>query len=163
VKILKKKPATLKPIGDVRESIIKKIKGSKIKEVVVKEIERLEEKYHAVNYLREDLIKNTKSAEELWELAQDETSPQKKIIYYRAIANGYPDHKFAPQALFMTAFTYSEELSDFPFARRALEELFKKYPDSEIIESAKWLKENMGKKAFKLDSADDIKKEINKK
>ncbi|MCD6380165.1 peptidyl-prolyl cis-trans isomerase [bacterium] len=162
VKILEKKQAKLKPIEDVRESIIKSIKSSKIKEVVVEDIERLEKKYHAVNYLRENLIKNTKSAEELWELAQDETSPEKKIIYYRAIAHGYPDHKFAPQALFMTAFTYSEELGDFSFARRALEELFKKYPDSEIIESAKWLEENMGKKTFKLDSADDIKKEMNK-
>ena len=72
VKVLEKVPATLKPIADVREEIIQKIKGSRIQDVVIKEIDRLEKKYNAVNYLREELVKNTKSANELWELAQNE-------------------------------------------------------------------------------------------
>ncbi|MDZ7859627.1 MAG: peptidyl-prolyl cis-trans isomerase [Candidatus Krumholzibacteriota bacterium] len=159
VKVLEKRPATIKPLSEVREDIIRKIKNRKIKEVIENEIKRLQKKYNAVNYLRQELIKNTRSAKELWELAQEEESPNKKIIYYRAISNGYPDHKFAPQSLFMIAFTYSEELSDYVFARRALNELFEKYPDSEIIESAKWLKENMGKNSLKLDSTGSIKKE----
>ena len=162
VKVLEKKPAVVKPVEDVREIISNKIKSSKLGEVIEEELYRLERKYKTANYIREELIKNTKSAKELWELAQDENSPENKILFYTAIFEGYPDHKFAPQAMFMTAFTYSEEMSDFVFARRYLSKLFDKYPDSEIIESAKWLEKNMGKKTLNLDSMGDIDEEIKK-
>jgi len=162
VRVLEKKPAVVKPVEDVREVIIQNIKSSKLGEVIEKELYRLERKYKTANYIRQELIKSTKSAKELWELAQDETSSENKILYYTAIFEGYPDHKFASQALFMTAFTYSEEMGDLVFARKYLAKLFEKYPDSEIIESAKWLEKNMGKKTLNLDSRGSIDEEMKK-
>ena len=42
-------------------------------------------------------------------------------------------------------------------ARRTFDELIKKYPDTEVAESAKWMIENLNKAHPKFESVDDMK------
>ncbi len=162
VKVKEKEPSIIKALPEVREEIEKKLKEEKFEAAVAEEIERLREKYNPKNYIREEILKNTRTPDELWELAREETSPKNKIIYYRAIANSYPDDKLAAQALFMIGFTYAEEIGDLSFARRAFQELLEKYPEEEVSESARWMMDNLGKKALKFDSVEEMEKEIEK-
>jgi N-acetylmuramoyl-L-alanine amidase len=102
-------------------------------------------------------METTRSPEELWEIAQEEDANYTRIQYYRNIVNKYPDHKYAPQALFMIGFVYAEEVMDLVQARRTFDELIKKYPDTEVAESAKWMIENLNKPHPKFESVDDMK------
>lgn len=75
----------------------------------------------------------------LWERAMEQTAPEEKIKLYREILSGYPDGQLAPQALYMIGFIYAEELQDTLKAQNALEDLLIQYPESNLIESARWL------------------------
>ncbi len=83
------------------------------------------------------------SPEEIWTRAQSEINPASRIRLYRYIINRYPNHDFAPEALFMMGFIYSEELKKEELAMTTFEELIRRYPDHEIAETAKWMIENM--------------------
>jgi len=162
VKLNEKSEPGMKPLGRVSQEIRNKLKGQKIQEMIPKKIDELYEKYEARNLFRKKLMARVRSPREFWEMAQEETDPKQKIFYYRSIAQKYPEDKLASQALFMVAFTYAEELRDLSFARRAINELLKKYPESEIAESAKWLRKNLGKSAVKFDSVEEMEREMGK-
>ncbi len=160
VKINDKKPENLKPLSEVRKDILDQLRGSKAKANLEQELYRLRKEYEPVNFVREDFIKTTRSPEELWEIAQEEDANFTRIQYYRNIVNKYPEHKYAPQALFMIGFVYAEEVMDLVQARRVFDELLKKYPDSEVAESAKWMIENLNKPHPKFESVDDMKERM---
>jgi len=113
-----------------------------------------------VNFVREDIIRTTRTPEELWEMAQEESDDYTRIQYYRNIVNKYPDDKYAPQALFMIGFVYAEEVMDLVEARRTFDELLKKYPDSEVAGSARWMIENLNKPHPKFESVDHMKEKM---
>lgn len=79
------------------------------------------------------------STEELWKKAMEQSTTLEKVEIYRQIVDNFPEDKYAPQALFMIGFMYIEELNDKANARRALEELIERYPESSIIDSARWM------------------------
>ncbi|HSG28736.1 MAG TPA: peptidyl-prolyl cis-trans isomerase, partial [Candidatus Krumholzibacterium sp.] len=137
------KPATIKPLEEVRSMIVDKIRDARGAERLNQEIERLREKYKPVNYAQEKVLEMTRTPEQLWEIAQAEDASYTRILYYRELVNRYPDHKFAPQALFMIGFVYAEELQDLVQARRTFDELIRDYPDSEVVDSARWMIENL--------------------
>jgi hypothetical protein len=112
------------------------------------------------NYVKERLDKTTRTAEELWEMAQIEPDARSRIQYYRDIVNLYPTHKNAAEALFMIGFTYAEDLKDFVQARRTFDELKQKYPQSPMLESAKWMSENMETAHPKLESFEGVQKRM---
>ena len=93
----------------------------------------------------------SKSPEEIWEIAHTGKVPWQRIEYYKKLLILYPDHQYVPQALFMIGFVYAEELKELDEARKAFEELIEKYPESEITESAKWMLENLDKPYPKFD------------
>ncbi|HUV36391.1 MAG TPA: glycosyltransferase family 39 protein [Patescibacteria group bacterium] len=75
----------------------------------------------------------------LWERAMEQAVPEEKIKLYREIVSRYPDDQLAPQALYMIGFIYAEELQDTLKAQNALEDLIIQYPESSLIESARWM------------------------
>ena len=160
VKINDKKPENLKPLSEVRKDILDQLRGSMAKANLEQELYSLTKEYEPVNFVREDFIKTTRSPEELWEIAQEEDANFTRIQYYRNIVNKYPEHKYAPQALFMIGFVYAEEVMDLVQARRVFDELLKKYPDSEVAESAKWMIENLEQPHPKFESVDDLKERM---
>jgi len=112
------------------------------------------------NYVRERLDKTTRTPEELWEMVQIEPDPRNRIQYYRDLVNLYPNHKNAPEALFMIGFTYAEDLMDYEQARRTFDELDKKYPQSAMTESAKWMRENMEIAHPKMESMETMQQRM---
>ncbi len=157
VKVTDKKPENLKPLSEVRKGILDGLRGEKAKAALKSELEELRQQYEPQNFVRDQIIETTRTPEELWEIAQEEDANYTRIQYYRNIVNKYPDHKYAPQALFMIGFVYAEEVMDLVQARRTFDELIKKYPDTEVAESAKWMIENLEKPHPKFETVDDMK------
>jgi EpsD family peptidyl-prolyl cis-trans isomerase len=160
VKINEKVPSKIQPLAEVHKQIVDKLRGRKAKKAYRAEVERLFEKYQPVNYLHERLLESLRSPEELWEIAQMENDPYKRVQYYRDLVTRHPDHKYAPQALFMIGFVYAEELRDLVMARRAFDELLDEYPNNDIVESATWMIENLDKPHPRFDSVESMKEYI---
>ncbi len=157
VRVKSKRPESIMPLSEVRTRIIDRYKSMHAKEVFDAEIVRLKQKVEPVNFLREELVATMRTAEQLWELIQMEEDPYERIQYYRDIVNHYPDHQYAPQALFMIGFVYAEELRDTKRARQTFDELLQKYPDSDVVDSAKWMIENIDKPHPAFESFESMK------
>lgn len=158
LKLTERNPSSIQALTDVTKLIEGKVMRTKAQEIFSSAIERLKQKYPAENYVRETLKESTRSSEELWEMAQLEEEPHKRIQFYRDIVNLYPTHKNAPQALFMIGFVYAEDLQDFVMARRSFDELQQKYSESDMNASAKWMIENMGKPRPRFESLEKMQK-----
>ncbi len=160
IKVTEKNPQKTQTLDEARRSIEAKLHAQKTEEAFKAAIEELKKKYEPENYIRERVDKTKRTAEELWEMAQIESEPRNRIQYYRDIVNLYPTHKNAPEALFMIGFTYAEELKDFVQARRTFDELKQKYPESPMLESAKWMSENMETAHPKIETFEGVQKRV---
>jgi len=160
IKVTEKNPQKTQTLDEARQTIEAKLQAQKTEEGYKAAVEDLKAKYKAENYIRERLDKTKRTAEELWEMAQIEPDPRNRIQYYRDIVNLYPTHKNAAEALFMIGFTYAEELKDFVQARRTFDELKRGYPQSPMLESAKWMIENMETEHPKLESFEGVQKRV---
>ena len=69
----------------------------------------------------------------------------KALSLYDWILEEYPDHKKAPQALFLKAFTYDNNLGDVENARKHYQEFLERYPDDDFADDTQFLLENLGK------------------
>jgi parvulin-like peptidyl-prolyl isomerase len=158
VKLTERNPVKVQELANVSKMIESKLMRSKSEDAYKQEIDRLKTKYPTENYVREVLSASTRTAEELWQMAQMEEDPRQRIQYYRDIVSLYPTDKNAPQALFMIGFAYAEDLQDFVQARRTFDELEKKYPQSDLIQSANWMIDNMEKPGPRFDSYEKMQK-----
>lgn len=57
----------------------------------------------------------------------------------------YPEHPRAENALFLIAYTYSENLKDYEKARHLYTSFLDRYPNSELVTSVQFELDNMGK------------------
>jgi len=80
---------------------------------------------------------------DLFARAQATESPVERIALFQQVVREYPNDKSATQAAFMIGFTYAEEMKDYTQARKAFESFIAKYPQSDLVESAKWMIANM--------------------
>lgn len=158
-RVSEKNPEKVQSLDEVRRTIASKLNSARSEDLYRQEIERLKKKYPPENYVRERLDKTKRTAAELWEMAQMESDARNRIQYYRDIVTQYPSEKNAPEALFMIGFTYAEDIKDFVQARRTFDELMQKYPNSDIVESAKWMIENMDKPGVDIGSPADVKRQ----
>lgn len=69
----------------------------------------------------------------------------KALNLYEWILTDYPEHEKAPQALFLKAFTYDNNLNDVENARKHYEEFLEKYPENDFADDTEFLLENLGK------------------
>ena len=70
--------------------------------------------------------------------------PQAINIYDKIYAK-YPSFEKAPQALFLKAFTYDNDLKQFDKARTLYTEFLKKYPNDDFADDTEFLLSNLGK------------------
>jgi len=160
VKVTERNPGVAQTLDESKRTIESKLRLQKTEELYKKTVAELKEQYQTENYVREMLDKSTRTPEELWEVARMEQDPRQRIQYYRDIVNLYPGHTNAPQALFMIGFTYAEELRDAVQARRSFDELKRKYPESDMIESADWMIENMQTAHPKMESLETMQQRM---
>lgn len=78
-------------------------------------------------------------------VATDMGNFNKAIQLYETIYREAPEHDFAPTALFMRSFIYENNLNDLPKAKAGYEEFLQKYPNNEMVESARASLKMLGK------------------
>lgn len=83
---------------------------------------------------------------------------ERAIENYNKVYTDYPDSSFAPNALFMVAFIQANELKQLDAARDTYNLFIEKYPDNEMVISAKEELENLG-----LSAEEILRKKIAKK
>jgi TolA-binding protein len=74
----------------------------------------------------------------------EEQSFKQAISYYDSVYNNFPNDKNAPNALFMSAFLYANELQNLDLAKERYELFMQKYPDHEMASSAQAELDNLG-------------------
>lgn len=84
----------------------------------------------------------TRSADQIYELAAENRNALARRDYYRTLADLYPEHERADDALFMIGFLSIEEVGETGPAVSALRRLQSDYPESEFVEQLEWLIRN---------------------
>lgn len=79
------------------------------------------------------------------EVVRAMNDPKKASVIYERIHEDYPTFSKAPEALFMLAFTYDENLNNLDAAKATYEKFLKLYPDNVFAASTPMLLENLGK------------------
>jgi tetratricopeptide (TPR) repeat protein len=79
------------------------------------------------------------------EVATVQRQYAKAIALYGRIEGEFSSHPRAPQALFMQAFTYDENLGQIETAREKYEEFIAKYPQDDFADDAQIMLDNLGK------------------
>ncbi|MGE5175692.1 MAG: peptidyl-prolyl cis-trans isomerase [Hyphomicrobiales bacterium] len=91
-----------------------------------------------------------KSPQDLFQAAQSATGPRDRIALYQDVVKRFPDDPISARASFMIGFTYAEDLQDYTAARAAFQEFLRRYPKSDLVDSATWMMQNMDKPAPEL-------------
>lgn len=143
----------VKPLDEVRESIVNSLKPGEAREYYLQRLEELKAELNVT--VNEDAFrKQPRSEEELFTLAQNTDDAITRLGYYSELVFQFPDGDHADEAQFMVGFIQAEEMGNLDAARNALERLLSKYPDSDLRESAEWMIENMGKETPPLEEGD---------
>jgi hypothetical protein len=96
--------------------------------------------------------------EDLFQAAMDSKDSRQRIAIYEELIKKFPDSKYASQAQFMIGFIYSEELEDYRRAQVAFRIVVEQYPESELVDSAKWMIENMRDDSQSIGTVEDVKR-----
>jgi hypothetical protein len=84
------------------------------------------------------------SPDQLMLQAMTTTDPTRALELYKIIFTDFPDAKEADNALFLAANTALDTFADRRIADRYLGMLLERYPDSELVEDAQYLRDNLG-------------------
>ncbi len=79
------------------------------------------------------------------ELARTVQRFDKAVELYDWLLTNYPETKEAESALFLSAFTYENDLVNISEAQQRYEQFLKKYPKSDFADDAQFLLDNLGK------------------
>ena len=149
------RPATVRPFEECKkeiEDIFVRKNKDRVKQLAYKELRK---DYDVTNFLADEYRLTTRTPEELWNLAQNSTDSYERLRHYEEIVSRYPNSEHAAKALFMAGFVYAEELSDFPSADRAFHRVLNEYPNSDVVESAKYMLKTMRTPAPKFQAPND--------
>ncbi|MCD4700984.1 MAG: peptidyl-prolyl cis-trans isomerase [Candidatus Aegiribacteria sp.] len=136
-----------RPFEEVRESIENTLKptivNSYFQDTIIPD---LTESYGVV--INEDafLPDESVSPDSLFQSAQNlmESNPETAVEYYKLFIHRFPDHENAHQAQFLMGFTLSEYVGNYETAAEAFQQLIDNYPESDFVDDAEWMIENMG-------------------
>jgi hypothetical protein len=152
--------STTTPLDEVRPMAVKWLTSNRANQI------------HAA--IREEVIRETKASidtmawfeyafkvlteEEVFQLAESEQQPQRGIAWFEAFVESHPKSPRAAQALFLAGFSYAENLKDYARAGVLFRQLLERYPQSDLVGSARWMLENMDKGLENLPYADQVKR-----
>lgn len=94
--------------------------------------------------------------EGLMRTLKEATSTGDKIKLCEEMVNEFPNNKYAPYMLFTKGFVLSEELHNYVEAEAVFKELLQRYPNSNYIQAARWMIENMGDEHPPLRNVEDV-------
>ena len=88
------------------------------------------------------------SENEYYDLAKENYAEQKfelAINDFRSLIDNYPESTHSSEALFMIGFINANDLKDLEEAKKYYQRFIEKYPDHELIGSATYELDNLGK------------------
>jgi TolA-binding protein len=91
------------------------------------------------------------------EVVRAMNDPKRAAAIYQDVYDRYPSFSKAPEALFMLAFTYDEDLKDLESAKTTYMKFLKNHPKHSFADDTEMLLKNLGK------SDEDILKELEAK
>jgi peptidyl-prolyl cis-trans isomerase C len=141
VKVDERNPETVRPLDEVKKDLVPLLTNTNLEGVRDRVLADLKAKYDVV-YLH-DSKQATETPEDLFRMASEETSAQKKVGLYQQFIDTYPDNDRAYEAKFMIGFTLAEDLKDYDKAEEAFTEFLAEYPENDLTDDANWMLENM--------------------
>ncbi len=147
------------PLDDVRESIRKKLSTKKANALFASILDQIKTETGAGVDEKgwQDYTYAVLTDDQIFEMAEGEKVPQERIKIYQGLVDRRPKSPRAAQALFMVGFTYADDLRRPDEARPVFQDLLKKYPDSDLASSARWMLDNMDKGLGNLPYAEQLK------
>jgi peptidyl-prolyl cis-trans isomerase C len=145
LRVNEQRPSVIKPFEDVKEQIAERLVARRIDQVKALAFKELKNKYEYQNFLENEFNLTQRTAEELWNLAQNSSDSYHRLRNYTQIVERFPDSEYASQALFMVGFVHAEELKDYVEAERAFARVLNLYPDSDVAESAQYMLDTMNR------------------
>jgi len=79
------------------------------------------------------------------QVALGEDDIESAIAAYEKWISQYPENENNYKALFLMGFSYSEYLKEYDKARQIFIKVIEEYPNCDLVPSAEWMLENMGK------------------
>ena len=159
LKVEEREEATVQPYETARERIIPRLRMER-REAYGNALTDTLKQFFNVSIFDDSIkvaLTPNRTAGDMFKEAQAAATPLQRIDLYRKLVQKFPDDSVSVQARFMIGFTYAEELSEYDSARREFEDFIKKYGDTELGASAKWMLENMEKPAPPLEDDDSGK------
>ena len=104
----------------------------------------------------------TKTEDEYYKLAHDQYNAEKyeeAIENFVSLIENYPKGANTPNTIFMIGFIYANHLKDFENAKKYYNLFLEKYPEHELVSSAKYELETLGKDINDLDIFKNIEEE----
>lgn len=97
---------------------------------------------------------DTKTEAEYYKLAYDQYNTEKyeeSIQNFKNLVENYPNGEKSANAMFMLGFISANHLQKFDDAKNYYNKFMEKYPDHELVSSAKYELETLGKDINELD------------
>jgi peptidyl-prolyl cis-trans isomerase C len=160
IRLNEKRPAELRPYDEVKDEISNLLTKEKVEDVKKEVVAKISKNYTWRNYMQEYYETVQKTPQELFEYAQNSPNSKTRIEAFQEIVDKFPDDAYAPQALFMIGFVYAEEEGDKVMADHTFNDLLRRYPDSDVAESARWMLANMDKPLPKFQDLDELNQKI---
>ncbi len=137
-----------RPLAEVRESIEAALKPEVVNDYLRNTVfPALMERYDVEINEEAFLPPLSIGPDSLMSLAQETmaTDPETAVRYFTLYIERYPDNERCDQAAFLKGFTLSEKLGDYEAAREAFRVVTESYPESDLVDDAEWMIENMDK------------------
>lgn len=148
-------PERVRELGSVEESLVRKLVPTKFQDIRRHIVDSLRQvhtvKVDTLALLGDDAYRRAQ-AKELFDRAQNTEDPAARLKTYEQILAQHGDSEYAAQAQFMIGFIYADELKDKERARTALTAVIERYPNSELVDSARWMLKNMDGEVTPLES-----------
>lgn len=150
----------VQPLEQVRDQIKQKVELKRTNELFSTTLARVREETGAKvdEAAWDEYTYSFLTEDEAFMLAQGELKPDEKIRSLEALIRRHPKGARAPQALFLAAFTWAEELKDYPKAKQTFDRFLKEYPEGELAASARWMLQNMDRGLENLPEVPEIKR-----
>jgi tetratricopeptide (TPR) repeat protein len=154
------RPPELRPFEEVRGEITEMLTRQELESVQKAEFARMRKDFNVTNFVSDEMMVTKRTPQELWNLAQNSTDSQQRLLYYQQIVDKSPDSEYAAEALFMVGFVYAEELKSLPDADRAFNRVINEYPNAEVAKTAEWMLRNLDKPLPEFEDLQDLQKKI---
>ena len=103
---------------------------------------------------------DTLAAAALFRMCEIKRSKQNKyqeaIQLYKQYIEKYPENGNTPNAMFMIGYIYANDIQNYTKAKAAYNNFIESYPNHELVASAKWEVEHMGKDIHNVVQNDNI-------